>query len=571
MSVGKRPPVAYFAVALAAALAMFTYAGALVEPAAAAETHYLALWSALVLLAVAGLTVAPAYDLAALAILATLVVWAVPHGPTRGAALGLLLTVGLAVGALRALEQAGWRATWAWSVAAALGIQFLCRADRLLAVELEPRLLVGVIAAPIGAALALMALQRREETLPALLATAAAALLVPGFSVAVTLALLSLAVGLLWRHDDRPRWEVLAAAVALLAAAYAWQPSLVCLLALATLSTAMPANWKTGLLAAAAIAGLIVILPPARSWQEVVRLLSLGPLLLPALLVPAEAKRIRALQGLMLAVLALRTVAGPGALAAPLALLALSLRPRDLAAQLQLLWSGALLALGVVLAGYPWLRSPALEDTLRLFGIRVGWPAAIAAALGIWALSLLCAALSERAGRLLCRPLPVGGLVLAGLAWWALPPTAERPLGDEIQVLTAEHPALRSPVDPALFCRSIVIDTYVDNAATLEPGTPVGRLSLTGPDGERVDWQLRVGYETGEWAARRPDVAELPGFRAPPHWLAWVAPGGDVFAQRYRAEWRPVEPIEVAAIELLRSEDLPIETSLAVFHLELRR
>ena len=111
---------------------MFTFAGSLANPAAAAETYYLALWSTFVLLALAGLALPPALDLGGAAVLTTLVVWAIPHGPTRGAAVGLLLTLATVVIALRYLEKTGSKLTWGWAIPSAMALQYLCRADRLL-------------------------------------------------------------------------------------------------------------------------------------------------------------------------------------------------------------------------------------------------------------------------------------------------------------------------------------------------------------------------------------------------------------------------------------------------------
>jgi hypothetical protein len=117
---------------------------------------------------------------------------------------------------------------------------------------------------------------------------------------------------------------------------------------------------------------------------------------------------------------------------------------------------------------------------------------------------------------------------------------------------------------------TLVIYSYLDNSAQLPAGTPVAELELVAPNGSISTWSLRVGVETGEWAARRPDVAALPGFRAPPTRLAWLASDGRLFAQRYRALWSLETPIEARHLRILRSRDLPPESSLAVFHLELR-
>ncbi len=570
MNVDHRPSLANFAVALAAGIAMFTYAGALASPAAAAETYYLALWSTLVLLTLAGLAIPPALDLAGAATLVTLVVWVVPHGPTRGAAVGLLLTVAIAVVALRHLEKTGGQLTWGWAVPTAMAIQFSSRADRLLDLDFSAPILVSFVVLPVIAAAVFMALQKREGTMPVLVAVSTAALLVPGWSVTVTLSLLALLVGLLFRDRLTPRWLAVALAILVILAADTWQPSLGWLLLVVILAKALPANWITGIAALLGTVILCIFQPPARDWSEVIRLMALGPILLPALLLPTDSRRTNSIQAFVLAVLALRTVAGPAALAAPLALGALSLRTRAVAARLQVLWSGVLLACSVLLAGYPWLRSPGLEDSLGFFGIQISWPYAVGVALGLWLLTFLCAALVDASFVVRCRPTIIGGIVLFLLAFLALPPSAQTPMTGMIQVLQEDRPQEVLELETPTRVNTVILDSYLENSASLPAGTPVGRVLLTDTGGDLHSWLLRAGTDTGEWAARRPDVAALPGFQAPTAWVSWVTPDRSLFAQRYRAVWRLEREIETARVEIQRLSELPPEVSLAVFHLELR-
>ena len=571
MNAHTRPSLANLAVALAAGLAMLTYAGALTDPTAGAETQYLAIWSTAVLIALAGLALPPALDLAGAAALVTLVVWAVPFGPVRGATVGVLLTVALATVTLRYLEKTGGNLTWGWAIPTAMALQYLCRAERFLGVELDSPTLISLVMLPLTVSAVFMALQRREGTLPALLAAATVALLVPGWSVSVTLSLLALLVGVLFRDRLTPRWVAVVLAILVVLAADSWHPSLGWLLLLVILAKAVPAGWLSGLGAIVATTLLCIFLPAVREWSEVVQLMALGPILLPALVLPSDTRRANSIQAFVLAILALRTVGGPAPLAAPLALGALSLRSKAVAAHLQLFWSGILLALVAILGGYPWLRSPALEDALARFGVQISWPHAIAVAAVLWALSLLCAAMTERNRRLECRPVLAGGLVLVVLAWLALPPSAERPFGDRIQVLNSAHSEIKMDLDTAWPTSTVVIDSYLDNSPYLPTGTPVGRLTLIAANGEQRSWLLRAGLETSEWAARRPDVASLSGFTAPSHWLALVPAGGEFFAQRYRAQWELDTTSDIVGLELERLDGLPSEVSLAVFHLELRR
>lgn len=571
MNAHPRPSLANLAVALAAGIAMLTYAGALTDPTASAETHFLALWSTAVLIALAGLALPPALDLAGSAALVTLVVWAVPFGPVRGATVGLVLTVALAVVTLRYLEKTGGDLNWGWAIPTAMALQYLCRAERFLAIDLDAPTLISLVLLPLIVSAVFMALQRREGTLPALLAAATVALLVPGWSVSVTLSLLALVVGVLFRDRLTPRWVAVALAILVILAADSWHPSLGWLLLLVILAKAVPANWLSGVGAIIATTLLCIFLPAVREWSEVTRLMALGPILLPALVLPSDTRRANSIQAFVLAILALRTIGGPAALAAPLALGALSLRSKAVAAHLQVFWSGVLLAVVAILGGYPWLRSPALEDALALFGVQIGWPHAVAVAAVLWASSFLCAAMTDRHRRLECRPFLMGGLVLVVLAWMALPPAAERPFGDRIQVLNSAHSSIAVDLDTAWSTSSVVIDSYLDNSPDLPRGTPVGRLTVVTVDGEQRSWLLRVGVETSEWAARRPDVASLAGFSAPAHWLALVPAGGEFFAQRYRAEWELDATADIARVKLERLDGLSSEVSLAVFHLELRR
>ena len=563
--------MANIAVALAAGLALFAYAGGLADPAAAADTHYLALWATAVLLALAGLAVPPAFDLAGASVLVTTVVWVLPHGPLRGAAVGLLLTLTFAFIEIRHIDRAAGRLTWSWAIASALALQFLCRPERFLDLGSEPRALIGLVALPLLIAVAYQILQDREGFLPALLAVMTSALLVPGWSVTVALGLAAVATGIFWRDRVFKRWTIIALAALIVVAGDMWQPSLAWLLLFTMVAKAIPASWKTGLTAVAATSILLLFLPGAREWSEVIRIMALGPILLPALLLPSDSRKAASIQAFVLAVLALRTVDGPAALAAPLALAALSLRASAVAAQIQLVWTGALLGAVTLLGGYPWLRSPALEDALELFCVEISWAYAVPVVGVVWFLTFSCAALAGRSERLRCRPVLLGGLTLALLALIGLPPSAQRPFGDRIQVVNAAQTRIDAPIESPRKTRSVVVDTYLENSATLPVGTPTGRIVLTDTNGERRSWVLRAGIETGEWAARREDVANLPGFQAPPHWLAWVTPDGQLLAQRYRSEWKLAEPLVVSRVEIERVADVPDDVSLAVFHLELRR
>lgn len=99
--ISVRDALARAAVPLAALVAMAMLASREVDPVGAAESAYLAVLATAGLLAVAFLAPAPAWEAGVGATLATTIVWALPPGPGRGAAMVLLLVAALAVAAGR--------------------------------------------------------------------------------------------------------------------------------------------------------------------------------------------------------------------------------------------------------------------------------------------------------------------------------------------------------------------------------------------------------------------------------------------------------------------------------------
>ncbi len=614
--------LAQLAVALAAGLAMATYGAAQADPAAAVETRYLAILSTAVLLAVAALSRRPAIELGAGALLATTVVWVVPAGPTRGAALTLLLALALGFAIARRLRGALPSAAdadgppadrldldpqrsaepgrdrtvrqasatgqgreqdvvedrvllgWGFAVPAALGLQFLMRADLLLAPAIDLRTLVRLLALPLAAAAAYVVLESAEERRRALLAAAVVLILAGGWTVSGVLCLAAVAAAVALRTRALPpalAGAVLAAAVA---AAWALKPGLGPVLALAAAVCWLPRRGPqvaAGLLAL----GLAAAMPAVRGWTASLQLLSWPVLLLPAALLPAAGRRRQAAMALLLALLAWRVARDPDALAAALAVAALTLRGRGAVAELQTVWSGALVTGVGLLSTYPWLRASPQVDLLGLLGLVPGWLAALLVALAVAGLGvawerLLGPSLTRRGWR----PAFAGLLLLAVAAVWALPPPAVQPMVEDpgaprVLVLDGDSPSAGFELPPGTRVAEAVVDSYLADSAALEPGTPVADLVLVAADGDRRTWTLEAGIDTGEWAARRRDVASLPGFRAPPPWLSWVAPSGDLFAQRYRGRSAFAPPVAAERVELTLRPGLG-GASMAVFHLELR-
>jgi hypothetical protein len=134
-------------------------------------------------------------------------------------------------------------------------------------------------------------------------------------------------------------------------------------------------------------------------------------------------------------------------------------------------------------------------------------------------------------------------------------------------VLDAGHPAWEHDLPPQPV-GSVVVESALANGAALAPGTPVAILRLRDAAGRSVDWTLRAGEETGEVAARRPDVAR-EGRPVPPAWISWVA--GDFFAQRYRAEMRLDRRNPFIKLRIERAPGLSPDVEIAVYQLEVRR
>ena len=389
---------------------------------ATAETRYLALLAGALLLCLGGLAGAARVGrrlVAVVSTLAVLAVWALPPGPTRGATVVALLVAGLALafaersaaartGAATLSEPAGpWRFAEALSVLlpAAIALQVLARSDRLLALELTPRLAAGLLGLPLVAAAAAAALAARRGRDAALLA-AASAVLVSGAGIAAGaaggLAAVALAdAGWGWRRARRgaaaeegadPRvgrrretiaWLALAGVVASVALRDPWAAA-VAAGAAALLAPSVPVR----LLAGAAALGAALVGPGA-GWEAAGERAALALLVLPALvwaaLPPRSARRVltETLPAAALLAAAARCGASPAAMAAPLALLVLLVaRPApdepaadpgpDPALAPQRVWSGALVALAALVGAFPWLRASPVVDALGLFGLRLG-------------------------------------------------------------------------------------------------------------------------------------------------------------------------------------------------------
>lgn len=356
---------------------------------------------------------------------------------------------------------------------------------------------------------------------------------------------------------------------------------------------------------------------PLHSWSD-----ATGTALTLPLLVPVAIFLLRRDLARSLAVAALALAAGLAApeisaLAAPAALAVLGL-PRASAEaeplaetelarpslhgalQFQGFWSATLLAGTALAASYPWLRERPMEVALGRGGVlSLGSPVpALLAALAAILLLLLLSATSHLAIRrfgpgssaspplLLLAP----GAILALLVVLHLPSTPRTVTHPGGRVLDRKAPELvvelnidwaAQPADSRVV-RSVVVDTHLAHAHDLAAGTAVALVRLEDRTGDWIEWPLRMGLETGEWAAGRPDVAERLAPATPEPWLSQVVEredGPPFFGHRYRAvlDLRDVPPEGLVAVPksphrltLRRAPGLPPQVTVAVFHVEVR-
>ncbi len=115
--------------------------------------------------------------------------------------------------------------------------------------------------------------------------------------------------------------------------------------------------------------------------------------------------------------------------------------------------------------------------------------------------------------------------------------------------------------------RGLTLQTSLINGTALAGGTAVAHVRLLGPGAAAFELPLRAGDDTGEWAARRPDVAAAAGLRAPPPWQAWVA--GSFFGQRYRARLPLPRTGGFERLEIDLAPGLPAGTGVALYQVEL--
>ncbi len=603
---------------VAGVLAMLSLAAWQRDPMAAAETAYLALAAGAVLVAAAGVAPRSGAHGGLGAALVVTAVWALPAGPARGAAALALAAGTLAVAAFGRRGPAPARELLAprAAVALAIGLQALLRGGDLLGTGSLLRTAAVFVAFPAVGAAALIVLGRLQGPSRALLAGAALLALGPGFRPATLTALVALAAApvALGRVPGWTRPGARIAALALLAAPFAWDPRAAGVAAAAGLALALApgrdpegeepgfarsfrGGWAPALVGAAALA--LAALAPGRGFAESLELAALVPLAVPALALAGGRRWGVALAALALALAAGRAVAVEGALAAAGALAAFALpepggsrrpaasvrvrAPVQVQVQVQAVWSCFLLGLTALLSAFPWLRPEPLAAALGLLGLPVTWWSALAVMVAAATLGVAAGVAHGRAGAAdRDRPgAPLAGLtaaVVLALLIASLPAAGSPLLAGEALVLDRDQPRWAVELSAAGQAAArmtdgrhfrLVLDSALANAAGLPHGTPVATVRLRSARGPDRVWTLRLGEETEEWAAARPGLALGRPASAVP-WLSWVAADGLFFGRRYRTVLRLAAPGRPELLEVALRPDLPPEVALTLFQVEVR-
>ncbi len=572
---------ARWVVPVAALLSVYGVATLQSDPAAVAESRFLGLLVAGTLAAVAAIAseqhrVAAMHRVTAIlgwtALLACAASWIAYQGPSRGAVVTLILVLGLSAAIGRAWIDGGRQLTLSTVIPAAIGCQLMMRGDLLLPPLFDLRTVVSLMVLPTVAGCALNVLGTKVGPRKAFLAGGTAVVLAPGWNVTTTLALVATAAGATLADSDLPRRER-ALAVAVLFVTTWVNPPLGAMTVLAGL-----ALWARGRMALVppALGILLVLFAPstdglAGSWRNAASEGWLnGLVLLPAVVLVVLARDRRgmqlAAQGLIFTLLLAKAGAGADAWAAGLILVALAIPPNGAPAIVQQTWTAVLAVGSGLLATYPWMRSDPRGDLLALLDLE---PLAGA----IWLVALVLA------GWLLERRWQIGAgipalLVMLLIAW----PLVRSGSPTEVQInsygaltLSSEARFWKGPAS-ARPISAVALDSNLIFSTGLAPGTPVATVKLFYAAGAPAQtWTLRAGTDTAEWAAARPDVAGLPGFAAPAHWISRLAPDGTFFSRSFRTVWRVETPHRPGYLRIERHPNLPPDVRVVIYRVELRQ
>ncbi len=527
-----------------------------VDPAAAAESRFLAILIGGVLSAAATLSRELTWATGVGSVLAPLIAWAVPHGPHRGAAICLMLAALLVLAAARRRSRGKPLLDLPGSIALCLGSQLLTRSDLVLAAPDSTRALAVLLASALGAALALSLLAARHGERRALYLAAATLLLGAGWTMTGGAVLLALAAGSWLVPAPDRRWWAVAGLLPILLL----NPLLGALASAAALCL-VGGWWRLAPLLA--IAGLALAAPPEPI--SAVASCALGLALVPTLLF-AQRQHYGQLAAAIGLCWAAAGIPGELALLPGVGLALLALPDLGVGARLQSVWLLFAGFCGTLLAAYPWLAEQPLPRALALVGVASEPRSVMVLILSTTALGALLNRLDLDQNPLSERLVWLALALALGLQ---LPSVSQVPLQYQAVALADSAP-WQAALDHSSV-GEISIDCNLVNGAGLKVGTPVLQVMLFGPDqGTVASWTLSSGRDTAEWAAGRPDVAALPGFQAPRPWLAYVAPEGRFFGYRYRARLAALQTQQASRLEVRRAAELPPEVTPVIYRVELR-
>ena len=575
-----------------------------VDAADAAEIRYLgrlALLVLLLLLPAAALGRSPGALAAWSAALvgSAALLWTLPPGPLRGAAISSLLVLVLVATVRSAGSHGGTLCSR--SIPAALAVQFLALPGELLVLPLDGRSLARLFVLPIAASALALILARREGTMTAAIATVSALAIAGRFSTAVVVALLVPVVAPLLERPGAGVGRRLLGALVLIAPAVL-DPVLGAMSLLGGLALLGRRGWPAALIVAT---GLLALGPVARSWIDAAALL---PLLL-LIAAPAVARSLggerrsiadaawRLAAPLALGWIGLRFGESATALTVPAVLLALGLGstpgtpPHSQRHEKhEVAWPGLWLCGSLLAASYPWLRDPGAAAMIERLGLlRPPW---LLLVLGLVVVAWFRAVTRRRARNATAPP-------QHELAEVAAPRDSERGAGRSgdrrrwplaaalvsvlaVPLLRVEDAAflLTWPSveltrgQPAWTSEPIEIDgeevaVVVDSALAFGAGVAAGDTLATvrwvpAVGGREPSVTIRQGFDSAEWTASD-DARE--GLEP---WLSLVAPDGSRFVHRYRARREMVDvPAGAGRLVVELADDLPAEARLSLYRVTL--
>jgi hypothetical protein len=133
-------------------------------------------------------------------------------------------------------------------------------------------------------------------------------------------------------------------------------------------------------------------------------------------------------------------------------------------------------------------------------------------------------------------------------------------------LLERAHPEWVTEMGPGRVA-AVAVQSSLQNAAGLADGTPVARLRLQSTGDADIEVVIRAGRDSGEWSARRSDVAAGALLHSPAAWVSWVA--GDFFGQSYRTRLTLPQAGSFARLRVELAPGLPAGIGLALYQVEI--